>query len=88
VVLAVRSVIFAVNSPVPVPSKVFELLIVGFCEVCQHTPRAVIDVLTSTVIKPPLLADVVEISVTLVVVIEIFTVGLMFSEVFEQLQKT
>jgi membrane protein CcdC involved in cytochrome C biogenesis len=47
----------------------------------QTTPREVTDALPSADIFPPLFADVVEISETFVVEIEIFIVGLIFSDV-------
>ena len=50
-----------VNDPVPVPSEVFEFAIVGFADVLQHTPRAVIADPPSKVIEPPHSAEVFEI---------------------------
>ena len=46
-----------VNEPVPVPSEVFELAVVGLAEVLQQTPLAVIVKPPSEVTFPPLLAD-------------------------------
>jgi hypothetical protein len=62
-------VIALVNAPVPVPSVVFELLVVGFAVVLQHTPRAVTVELPALVTLPPLVAplaviDVAEVLVT------------------------
>ena len=53
--------------PVVPASMVFELAMVGFCEVLQHTPLAVIVVPPSLVTLPPLVAVVVEIFVAEVV---------------------
>ena len=47
-----------VKDPVVALSVVFELAVVGFCEVLQQTPLAVIVVPKSFVIFPPLVADV------------------------------
>ena len=47
-----------VKVPGPVPSVVFELVVVGFCVVAQHTPRAVTAEPPSDVIFPPLVAVV------------------------------
>lgn len=37
----IRLVRLLVNDPVPVPSTVFELAVVGFTDVLQQIPRAV-----------------------------------------------
>ena len=42
-----------VKVPVPVPSVVCALLMVGFWEVLQHTPRAVTEAPPSLLIVPP-----------------------------------
>ncbi|MBA7583333.1 hypothetical protein ES708_25275 [subsurface metagenome] len=42
--------------PVPVPSLVLLSAVIGFCEVLQHTPRAVTDVPPLSVMLPPLCA--------------------------------
>ena len=59
-----------VNTPVPVPSVVLLSAVVGFCNVLQQTPRAVIAPPPSLVIFPPVLADVPVIADTAVVEIE------------------
>ncbi|MBA7549578.1 hypothetical protein ES705_42067 [subsurface metagenome] len=43
--------------PVPLPSIVVSLAIVGFCEVLQQTPRTVTVAPPSSVIFPPLSAE-------------------------------
>jgi hypothetical protein len=48
-----------IKVPVPVPSVVIESAIVGFAEVLQQTPLAVIAAKPSFVIFPPLVAVVV-----------------------------
>ena len=57
--LLLNPVRLLVKLPVPVPtgSEVFELEMVGFGEVLQHTPRAVIAVPPSLVIVPPQVAE-------------------------------
>jgi hypothetical protein len=50
-----------VNDPVPVPSDVVELEVVGFGEVLQQIPLAVTGLLPSLVMFPP---DVAEFVVT------------------------
>jgi hypothetical protein len=57
-----------VKIPVPVPSVVLELLIVGFAVVAQQTPLTVTAPPPSAVIFPPDVAVVVVIEVTVVVV--------------------
>ena len=49
-------VIVLVKAPVPVPSVVLLLAIVGFADVLQHTPRAVTAAPPSEEIFPPLAA--------------------------------
>jgi hypothetical protein len=56
-----------VNEPVPVPSEVFESLIVGFAVVAQQTPRAVTGEVPSSVITPPVVAVVDVVTTALVV---------------------
>ena len=51
-----------VKLPVPLPSVVWLSAVVGFCEVLQHTPRAVTVAPPSEVTLPP---QVAEVSVTL-----------------------
>ena len=46
-----------VKAPVPVPLVVLESDIVGFCDVLQQTPLAVIGLPPSDVIVPPLVAE-------------------------------
>lgn len=46
-----------VKVPVPVPSDVFELAVVGFCVELQQTPRAVTVDPPAFVTLPPLVAD-------------------------------
>ena len=60
-----------VKLPVPEPSIVLLLAVVGFCEVLQHTPRAVTDELPSDVTLPP---PVAELAVTPVIA-SVVTVG-------------
>jgi hypothetical protein len=54
--------------PIPVWSEVFELVIVGFAVIAQHTPLAVTAPPPSEVILPPVTAVVKVIKVTAVVV--------------------
>ena len=54
--------------PVPVPSVVLELAMVGFVAVAQQTPLAVTDAPPSAVILPPEVAVVTVIPVIAVVV--------------------
>ena len=56
------------KTPVPVPSVVLELVIVGFAVVAQHVPLAVTAPPPSTVIFPPAVAVVNVIAVAAVVV--------------------
>ena len=51
-------VILLEKIPVPVPSVVFILAIVGLSDVFQHTPLAVIAAPPSLEIEPPDMADV------------------------------
>ena len=53
----VKPVMLLVNEPVPVPSVVFDPVIVGFADVPQHTPLAVIADPPSDVILPPEVKD-------------------------------
>ena len=46
-----------VKLPVPVPSVVWLPLIVGFCVVLQHTPRAVTVAMPSELTLPPQVAE-------------------------------
>ena len=71
-VLADNPVILLVKLPVPLPSVVWLPFTVGFCEVLQHTPRAVTVASPSDVTLPPQ-AAVVE--VTLFTVVLVVTVG-------------
>ena len=57
-----------VKLPVPLPFVVWLLLTVGFCDVLQHTPRAVTVEPPLEVTFPPQEAVVVEMSLTLLVV--------------------
>ena len=57
-----------VKLPVPEPSAVWLPLIVGFCEVLQHTPRAVTAAPPVLVTLPPLVAVVLVILLAAVVV--------------------
>ncbi len=57
-----------VKLPVPLPFVVWLPLTVGLCEVLQHTPRAVTDVLPEFVTLPPHVAVVVETLLTVLVV--------------------
>jgi hypothetical protein len=70
VVFAVKPVILLVKIPVPVPSVVLLLAVVGLTEVPQHTPLAVTEAPPSDVTFPPLVAvvDVVAIVVPVVTV--------------------
>ena len=61
-----------VNTPVPLPSLVCALLIVGLGDVPQHTPRAETVIPSSATISPPQVADVYVISLISAVV----TVGM------------
>ena len=70
-----------VKVPVPVPSLVWLLAVVGLTEVLQHTPLAVTDAPPSDVIFPPLEAVVVVVEDTSVVV----TVGAVVEEVVNSL---
>lgn len=65
---AVSPVILLVKLPVPVPFIVLLLLIVGFCEVLQHTPRAVTVAPPLEVTLPPQVAVVQAMSPTAFVV--------------------
>jgi hypothetical protein len=46
-----------VNEPVPVPSVVLELTVVGFCVVLQQTPREVTGDPPSDMTVPPHIAE-------------------------------
>jgi hypothetical protein len=61
---AVKPVILLINCPVLLPSVVFESAVVGFEDVLQQTPFAVIADLPSDVAIPPLVALVKVILVT------------------------
>ena len=62
----------AVNEPVlPPPTLVYELEVVGFCDVLQHTPRSVIVAPPSALTFPPELPPLPEIDVTEVVVLTV-----------------
>ncbi len=56
-------VIELVNTPEPLPSVVLELPVVGFDDVLQHTPRAVTFAPPLSVMFPPLVAELVVISI-------------------------
>jgi hypothetical protein len=71
VVFAAKPVILLVNTPVPVPSEVLLLAVVGFAEVFQQTPLAVTAAPPSEVTFPPLVAAVDDV----VVVVPVVTVG-------------
>jgi len=62
--------------PIPVPSVVLELAVVGFCVILQQTPRAVTDAPPSLVIFPPpvIVVAVTADSVVVVMVGKIVTV--------------
>ena len=64
----VKPVMELVNAPVPVPSVVWLLAVVGFAVVLQQTPRAVTDAPPLSVTFPPLAAVVAVMSETEVVV--------------------
>ena len=66
-----KSVNVLVKVPRPVLSVVWLSLIVGFCEVLQHTPRAVTAVKPSLVTSPPQVADVYDMSL----IVLVLTVG-------------
>ena len=66
-----KPVILLVKLPVPLPSVVWLPLMVGFCDVLQHTPRAVTVAPPSEVTFPPQVAEVL---VTLLAVL-VVTVG-------------
>jgi uncharacterized membrane protein YdcZ (DUF606 family) len=66
-VIEVNPDIELVNAPVPVPSVVLLLAVVGLVAMFQQIPRAVTDAPPSFVIFPPLLAVVVVIKVIAVV---------------------
>ena len=61
-------VMLLVNAPVPEPSEVLLLAIVGFSEEFQHTPLELTAAFPSLVTFPPVVAVVCEIPVTVVVV--------------------
>ena len=67
-VLAVKPVMELVKLPVPVPSVVWLLLVVGFCEVLQQMPLAVMLAPPSEVMLPPPVAVVWVMLLTLLVV--------------------
>ena len=67
-VFAVKPVMLLVKLPVPEPFVVLLLLVVGFAEVLQHTPRPETLAPPSLVIMPPLVAVVCVIEDTAVVV--------------------
>jgi hypothetical protein len=71
VVFAVKLVILLVKIPVPVPSVVLLLAVVGLEEVPQHTPLAVTVAPPSEVTFPPLVAVVDDVAV----VVPVVTVG-------------
>jgi hypothetical protein len=71
VVFAVKPVILLVKTPVPVPSVVLLLAVVGLVEVPQHTPLAVTGAPPSEVTFPPLVAAVDDVAV----VVPVVTVG-------------
>ena len=56
------------NEPVPEPSLVFELAVVGLVVVLQHTPRSVTVPPPSSVMFPPVMAEDELMSVTATVV--------------------
>ena len=56
---------FLVKLPVPLPEGSVLLLVVGFCEVLQHTPREVTDAPPVAVTLPPQVTEVAVILVTL-----------------------
>jgi hypothetical protein len=56
------------NAPIPEPSFVLFLAIVGSCDVLQQTPRSVTDAPPSLVTFPPEIDSVLVIPVTSVVV--------------------
>ena len=66
--MAASPVILLVKLPVPLPSVVWLPLTVGFCEVLQHTPRAVILDAPEEVTFPPQVAEVTAILETSFVV--------------------
>ena len=57
-----------VKLPMPLPSVVWLQLTVGFCEVLQHTPRAVTVAPPVAVTLPPQVAEVAMILLTMLVV--------------------
>lgn len=66
-------VIALLNDPVPVPSEVVLLLVVGLADVLQQTPRAVMEAPPSAVTFPPLEA-VVPVTADAAVVVTVGTV--------------
>jgi hypothetical protein len=71
VVFTVKPVILLVKIPVPVPSVVLLLAVVGLAEVPQHTPLTVTVAPPSEVTFPPLVAVVDDDAV----VVPVVTVG-------------
>lgn len=61
--------ILLINTPVPVPSMVFEFAVVGFEDVFQQTPRIVTVAPPSDVTFPPLFAVLAVIPVAVVVAV-------------------
>ncbi len=64
--------ILLVKLPVPLPLEVWLSLVVGFCEVLQHIPRAVTETPPVAVTLPPQEAEVEVMFLTVLVV----TVGI------------
>jgi hypothetical protein len=64
-----------VKIPVPVPSEVFELVVVGAVVIAQQTPFAVMGAFPSADIFPPETAVVSEMLATVVVVREGKAIG-------------
>jgi hypothetical protein len=71
VIFAVKLVILLVKTPVPVPSVVLLLAVVGLAEVFQQTPLAATVAPPSEVTFPPLVAAVDDVAV----VVPVVTVG-------------
>ena len=72
--MAASPVILLMKLPVPVPSLVWLPFTVGFCEVLQHTPRAVAEAPPLEVTLPPQIA-VVDVMLDIVLVVTVGVVS-------------